>query len=189
MKRSNLILLSVLIVIFFFFLAFQLSVHRYVVKEEREEKEIVINRNVITEKRSILDFSKISVKHGIQVFFHQDSVIQLKVETLENLMPYVKTEVQDGKLVIEKIEKVKQKDTIKVFVSANKLEEINMGTGVHFETIGKVSGKDLKLEFNGDNTGNLELYYESVQCKTAPGCNVTLTGDTEEINFTTYHEK
>lgn len=189
MKRSNLILLSVLVVIIFFFLAFQLSVHRYVVKEEREEKAIVMNRNIITEKRSISNFSKISVSHGIKVFFKQDSTIELEVETLENLMPYIKTEVHDGKLVIEKVERIKQKDTIKVFISGNKLDEISVGTGVYFETIEKVSGKDLKLEFSSDSTGNLELYYESVQCKTAPGCTVKLTGDTEEVNFTTYHKK
>lgn len=183
MKKSNWILLGILCTIFLFFSAFQFSIHSYIRKGTSEEDIIKNDEEVVSEVRNISSFRKILVSHGIEVFYKQDSVVQIKVEAYKSLVPYIKTEVKNGELVIEKMEEKRTKDTVKVYVSNQQLDTLIVDSNAYFQTIGKISGKDLNLEFSGDSRGNLELSYDHVTCSATPGSKVKLKGDSKEINF------
>ncbi|WP_103070278.1 GIN domain-containing protein [Aquimarina sediminis] len=183
MKTSNKILLGILCAIIFFFSAFQFSIHGYVKKIASENNINEISNEIVSEVRSNLSFRKISVNDGIQVFFRQDTISQIKVEAPKNLLPYIKTEVKNKKLIISKTEKKKEKDTVRVFISNDKLDSLKVSSRGYFETVTIVSGKDLELEFSNNSKGRLELSYESVTCVAVSGAKVKLTGDSKKIDF------
>ncbi|WP_299261317.1 DUF2807 domain-containing protein [uncultured Aquimarina sp.] len=178
MKRSNLILLGVLGAIFLYFTVLQFSTHNYV-------RNGVIEKvgSVISKTRSTPNFRSIDVRDNIRVYFKQDSIKQVTIEAPENFIPHIKTKVNHGTLIIEKIKSINTDDTIKVFISNHHLDTVKVSSTAYFKTIGIVTGKELILEFKGESTGDLEVTYELVKCKTASNAKINLKGNSKEITF------
>ena len=180
MKKSNQIIFGAIGTVFIFTIAFQLSVNRYL-RSPETKKETVVS---ISEERTIGNFNKISISNGIEVYFTQDSIIHVKVEAPENDITSIETDVKHGVLLIKKNEKTNNADTVKVFVSSNQLRSVKASSGAYFETIGKVTGDELTLEFSSDTKANLNLSYTSVKCKAASGSQIKFKGNTSNIEFT-----
>ncbi len=179
MRKSNLILMIGLIILSFFFFAFQLIMHQYI--DEIDRKEVV--SEFVTEVRNVPYFRKISVSDGIVVFFQQDTIRELKIEASKNMMSYIKTEVRDTELIIEKAKDAKGKDTVKILVVNNQLEKLKVISNAYFETKGIISGKKIEIEFKDNSNGNLELSYDSVICKALSGSKVNIKGDSKQVDF------
>jgi len=180
MKKSNQIIISVLGAIFIFSIAFQLNVNRHL-RNDEFKKEAGTN---ISNERTVPNFNKITVRHGIEVFFTQDSITLVKVDAPENTLPTIITKVENGMLLIEKTQQTKNGAIVKVFVSNNQLHVLKVSSGAYFETIGEVVGSNLALEFSSDTRANLALSYQSVQCKAASGSQIKFKGNTSTIEFT-----
>ena len=180
MKKSNQIIFGALGAVFIFSIAFQLSVNRYL-RSPETKKETVLS---ISEERIVGNFNKISIKHNIEVYFTQDSITHVKVEAPENDITSIETDVINGELHINKDEKSKNNGTVKVFVSSNHISSVKVSSGAYFETIGKVTGNNLTLEFSSDTKAKLELSYTTVKCKAASGSQIKFKGNTSNIEFT-----
>ncbi len=180
MKKSNQIILGALSAIFIFSIAFQLNVNRHL-RNTPPKSKVIKN---LSEERAVGVFDKISVSHGIEVYFIQNSITQIKVVAPEAIMPFIKTEVKSGELIIEKIEQTKSKDIVKVSISNDQLRALKARSGAYFETIGEVTGENLVLEFSSDTKANLELSFQSIQCKAASGSQIKFKGNTSNIEFT-----
>ncbi|GAA4276628.1 GIN domain-containing protein [Aquimarina mytili] len=180
MKKSNLIVIVAISIMAIFFMAFQFSIHRYV---RNGAIENIDTSEFVSETRNVKRFKKMSLNHGITVFFIQDGVTDVQVKAPQNLMPYIKTEVKHEKLIIEKTKRTNSNDSIVVFVANNLLDSLKVSSGAYFETIGPVSGNDIKLQFNDDSKGNLALSYKIVKCNVDSDAKVKITGDSKEIDF------
>jgi len=182
MKKSNQIILAALGAVFIFSIAFQLKVNRYLRSSEPNNERM--SSISISEERAVTNFNRISVRDGIEVYFTQDSITSIKVEAQDNSISLVRTEIENGELLIRQNKKTTNRDTIKVFVSNKELDAVNASSGAYFETLGEVEGNNLVLEFSSDTRGNLELSYASVICKAASGSQVKFRGNTSNIEFT-----
>ncbi|WP_109301256.1 GIN domain-containing protein [Aquimarina sp. AU474] len=178
MKKSKLMILIALSVVLFFFLSFQLSIHRNIKKGAIPEDSAYIRKNIDVEH-----FTKINLDHYINVVFKQDSTQQILINAPENLMPYIDVQVLDNELTIKKTKRTSSEDSIVILITNNQLDQLVTNTGVSFETKGKVHGKNLQLEFGSNCTGRLELSYSSVMCKTAKNATIKITGNSNEIDF------
>ena len=180
MKKSNKIIFGALAAIFLFTIAFQLNVNRHLRSSEPKKE----TANSISEERTVDNFNKIFVSHNIEVYFTQDSITSVTIEAPENSMSLIRTDVTNGELLITKHEKTTNEVIIKVFISSNQLNAIKANSGAYFETLGEVTGKNLVLEFSSDTKANLELSFQSIQCKAASGSQVKFKGNTSNIEFT-----
>jgi len=178
MKRSNLILLGVLGAIFLYFTTLQFSTHNYVRKGVIQDSGAIIS-----ETRMVADFRSVHIKDKMKVYFKQDSISKITVEAPENFMPHIKTIVNQETLMIEKTRSMNMNDTIKVFISNHHLDTVKIGSSAYFKTVGLVTGKELILEFRDESTGDLEVTYEMITCKTRSDATIKLTGNSKEINF------
>ncbi|WP_422079666.1 GIN domain-containing protein [Ulvibacterium sp.] len=178
MKRSNLILLGALGAIFVFMTALQVRMKGYVKGEVQRDYG-----NFVKSTREVSEFKAIAVSDGIKVEFEQTPKTTITIEARENLMSFVRTEIIEETLIIEKAKKMRGKDSVKVFVSNAQLDSLRVSSGSSFTTLGMVSGGDLKLVFRGESEGDLELNYESVQCSFSSDSEVNLTGDSKKIKF------
>ena len=75
------------------------------------------NKNVITQTRSLDDFTMIDVYNDIDVYFLNSNKKEVKVETDENLQNTVNTSVKNGILSINLNNKISRKKALKVFIS------------------------------------------------------------------------
>lgn len=57
--------------------------------------------DIITERRDVGLFTELTAYDNVNVIFVQDSLTYLEVDAGENLLPLIKTEIRDGKLVVE----------------------------------------------------------------------------------------
>ncbi len=179
MKKSNLVLVIALVLLAFFFFAFQAIMHDYIDKVDRRK----VVSNFEEEVRSVSAFKSMYIYQNAFIFFEQDSVAKIKVKAPEGFMSYVKTEVRGDTLIIANTKEIREKDSVKIFISNPVLVEINMNSGTSLETIGQISGTNLKLQFSNESNGVLDLSYQSVTCKAESGSKVKIKGDSKNINF------
>ncbi|MEL6916577.1 MAG: DUF2807 domain-containing protein [Bacteroidota bacterium] len=179
MKKSNLILIGTGIALLIFFFAFQLSLHSNI-----ERNEIKVDGDLVaSEIRSVSRFKKLNIEKGIKVFLKQDSIISLSITAPKNWLPHIKTQVQDDELIIEKTKHTQNKDSVIVFISMETLNQVNVNSGGGLETVGRVNGSHLELNFEEESKGNLELSYASIKCNLASGSKVKISGNSNEIDI------
>ncbi len=177
MKRSNLILLGALAAIFFFMTALQVRMNGYVKEEVLRDYG-----NFVDDARTLPKFENIAVTDGIKVFFDQNDTSSIQVEAREELLDFITTKVVDETLVIEKTKRMREKDSVSVFISNPKLDSLNVNSA-SFYTKGLVMGNVLKMVFSDGADGNLELTYELLECSFSESSNVSLTGNSKKMNF------
>ncbi|WP_347925178.1 DUF2807 domain-containing protein [Pontimicrobium sp. SW4] len=180
MKKSNQIILSALGAIFIFSIAFQLRVNRHLHSSKYKKETVTYS----TEKRTVANFNKISLSHGIEVYFTQDSISQIKIEAQEKVIQEVITKTKNETLIIEMAKQKRENHIVKVYIYNDALISLKVDSGAYFETQGKVTGDNLDLEFSSDTRANLDLSFQSVQCKAASGSQIKFKGNTSNIEFT-----
>ena len=178
MKRSNLILLCVLGAIFFFMTALQIRMNGYVKEEVGRDYG-----NYINDIRPLSEFKKITVNDGIKVVFKQGPKTGVSVKGRRNLMSFIKTEIVNGTLIIEKTKRMRKGDSVSVFISNPILDSLSVGSGASFISEGMVSGNTLKLIFKGESEGKLELGYELLECSFSMDSKVVLAGSSKKTIF------
>lgn len=179
MKKSKLIVWASLLPIAFFFLSFQWSMHQYMKKVPANKK----NEPFVSQTREVGHFNQLSVGEGIQLFFKQDSLSILRVEAPENELPYLLERLEGTKLFLELSGGDRSAAGVKVYLNNAQLTQLTVSKGGSFKTLDTLSGQHLKLRFDDNSSGILQLSYKSVKCEVAPGAKVQLTGNSEQIDF------
>tara|TARA_B110000037_G_C17001263_1_gene457324 strand:+ start:312 stop:593 length:282 start_codon:yes stop_codon:yes gene_type:complete len=59
------------------------------------------NGSIVTEDRTVDEFSRLKVSGSFRVVLTSDRTKELSIKTDENLMDYIITEVKDGSLIIK----------------------------------------------------------------------------------------
>lgn len=104
--------------------------------------------NIVTEKRDVTGFSAIDVSNVFVVEVTSQSEFSVEVEADDNLLPLIKTEVQNGRLEISAEKKIKSKSPIKVRIGAPNIEKLN-ASGASRTTISNISGTAINLDISG----------------------------------------
>ncbi len=115
---------------------------------------------VVTVDRSVPDFTEIELFNSIDLVLTQDSVNKLSIEAGQNLIPDIRTEVNNGKLQIKNTNKFNflrsYKKKITVYASCKKLLQLT------YRGAGNIRSSNTLTDsvFNFDchkGTGNVEL--------------------------------
>jgi hypothetical protein len=120
------------------------------------------NGNIQSETREVRDFKAVDVSGIFQVEIVAQKDFDVRVEADENLLPYIKTEVNDGVLEISTTKRIKSSSGLKVRISAPDINKLEVSG------VAKVSVADLK-------NNNLEL-------ETSGASKVNLAGETEKLS-------
>ncbi len=179
MKKSNLVLIIAVVLLAFFFFAFQKIMHDYIDKVDRNKVNLAVKEEV----RDVSGFKNIYNEEGAYIYFIQDSITQLKIKAPENLLPFVKIKISGDTLRIENAKEIRKRDSVQIFIHNSVLEGVVMHSGTAFETMGQVSGKDLNLLFSNESYGALDLSYESVRSKAKSGAKVNIKGNSNQVDF------
>ena len=179
MKKSNLVLIIAVVLLAFFFFAFQKIMHDYIDKVDRNKVNLAVKEEV----RNISVFRNIYNEEGAYIYFIQDSLTQLKIKAPENLLSFVKVKMSGDTLRIENTKEIRKRDSVRIFIHNPILEGVEMHSGTTFETLKQVSGKDLRLLFRNESYGVLDLSYESVRSKATSGAKVNIKGNSNQVDF------
>lgn len=108
------------------------------------------NGNIKKETREVSGFTGVSLSGNMNVQLAYGTSNSITVEGDENLLPYIKTKVEDGNLVVKSKDKVglKSRNKLMVYVSLTKL------TGLRVSGSGNISGTG---DFNNDGKTNISV--------------------------------
>jgi hypothetical protein len=112
------------------------------------------NGNVQSETREVRDFKAVDVSGVFQVEIVAQKDFDVRVEADENLLQYIKTEVNGGVLEISTSKRIKSSSGLKVRISAPDINKLEV-SGVAKVTVSDLKNNGLELETSGASKVNL----------------------------------
>jgi len=147
------------------------------------KKTVHGNGNITTQQRNVDHADKIKSAGSFDINIVQGSTASVKVEADENLMEYIVTKNEGDDLVIKAREgyNLQSDEPIKITVTTNELEELEVAGSGNVKGDGKFTGRDhLKISVAG--TGNVDLAVNTprIESHIAGTGNITLAGETKD---------
>ncbi|MEQ3691782.1 MAG: head GIN domain-containing protein [Flavobacterium sp.] len=135
--------------------------------------------NVITEKRNInQEFTKITASTGVNVIVEQGSPTEVEVETDDNLIEYVVTEVENGTLKVKIEGNINLMTTINVRVKTKSISSLESSSGSSITSKNILNGTSIALKSSSGSEIDVELEYENVNCESTSGSDLKVSGKT-----------
>lgn len=133
--------------------------------------------NVITEKRNIRQkFTKISASTGVNVILEQGSPTMVEVETDDNLIEHVVTEVENGTLIVKIDGNINMMSTINVRVKTETISSLESSSGSSITSKNTLNGSSIALKSSSGSEIEVDLEYENVSCESTSGSEIKTSG-------------
>lgn len=148
-------------------------------------KTVKGNGNMTSENRSFTDLSRIKIRGGINVEV-VPGTSSLKVEADENLLRYIETKEENGWILIKTKDRtnLKSNHPIKVYISTDRIRDINIAGSGYVKGDGKFSGSDrLNIEVAGSGDVQLTVNTPAVNVDLRGSGSVSLSGETRNANI------
>ncbi len=139
---------------------------------------------VVPETRSLEGFSEIELNGLLSADFRQiksSEVNKVVVKAQENLIPLIKSTVEDGLLVLEISESIHTERDIEVEIYGVNLRSITMNGSGDFKNDSRLKIDKLYLENNGSGNLNLNTNSQDVQVELNGSGDVNLEGNTDYL--------
>jgi hypothetical protein len=137
------------------------------------------------EARKIDDFSEIEVSHGINVYLTMGNTNHLEVETNEELMDKLVTEVRGDKLKIYFEGTFIWAKTANVYLEARTIYKISASGGSDVKGENELKTENLELRASGGSDIRLEVDVEDLEVEVSGGADVELIGEATYIEANT----
>ena len=143
------------------------------------------NGKVTTEVREIGSFDEIILEGVFNVYLLQKEKESVRVETDENLLPFIVTEVENNVLTIKmkdnsEIEKMKKINIYITLVDINNLETKGVGL---INCMGQLKLKNIDLSLNGVGATHLNLICDTLNVKSELVGSLHLIGEGESLKI------
>jgi len=140
---------------------------------------------VDTEIRNIRSFSEIEVGSGIDVYLTMGNNTNLEVETSEDLMEKLVTEVRGGKLKIYFEGNVYWVRTANVYVQVEEIKRINASGGSDVKGEDEISSEELRLHASGGSDIRLRVDVAELDVEVSGGADIELMGTANYLEAST----
>jgi hypothetical protein len=140
--------------------------------------------NVKEESRNVGDFSSVSVAQGIHATINVGGKTSVTVSADDNLLPLVRTEVKDGRLMVGLNEKrVSSSHDISVNIATRELKAVS-GSGGSSITVEGTTGDTFEADGSGGSVINInKVSSEQVKVATSGGSRVNLAGNSKQLQI------
>ena len=132
--------------------------------------------NQASEDRKVGDFSRISVSGSYKVILKQDSSMSLKLTGDDNLLKYIKTVVEGGRLRIYSKRSLCNSGQMTINVGVRNLDEIKASGAVEVESDGKLHTQDFRIKLSGVTKVTLDLNAANVNTNGSGATELNLKG-------------
>lgn len=132
--------------------------------------------HIVSEDRKVSDFVKIEVDGAYKVILKQDSTLGINISADDNLMRYIHTDVNNGRLRIHSRKSFCNTGDLVIHIGVHNIEEIRASGAVEVESDGKVTTKDMAFHLTGASKVNMDLNADRVFTKGSGAIEVSLKG-------------
>ncbi|MCJ8210911.1 DUF2807 domain-containing protein [Mucilaginibacter sp. RS28] len=137
-----------------------------------------------SQSRKLGAFSRIDIEGGYDVTLKQDSSMSLTLSGDDNLLQYVKSEVNGNALQIRTTKNVCGKSPLKLVIGFKNIDELNTAGGIELHGDGKFNVQNLKLTFAGATKAKLDINAATVETNGSGATDLTLSGQASSHKVT-----
>lgn len=140
------------------------------------------NGNVISEERPVTsNFTEVRGSSGLDVYLTHGETPQIIVEADENLLPYIETEIEGGKLKISTSGNIGRSTAKKVFVTFTELNRIEASSGAEVVTNSVVESQNLSLRSSSGADLEVSVFSENLIAKASSGAEMVISGKASNL--------
>jgi hypothetical protein len=136
-----------------------------------------------SEDRKVSDFSRISISGGYKVILKQDSSFSLKITGDDNLLKYIKTEVDGDKLRIFSKKSFCNTGEIVINIGVKNLDGVKASGAVEVESDGQIHTHDLHFDLSGATKITMDLNAANVTTSGSGSTELDLKGQATSHNI------
>ncbi|HEY2580262.1 MAG TPA: head GIN domain-containing protein [Mucilaginibacter sp.] len=129
-----------------------------------------------SETRNVGHFSRIEISGGYRIVLKQDSSFSLKITADDNLLKYIKTDIDGSGLRIHSNRNMCNSGQITVNIGVANLDEIKASGGVEVESDGKINTKDIAFKLSGATKITMDLNAANVTTRGSGSTELNLKG-------------
>lgn len=141
------------------------------------------NGTVVTETREVAPFDKIRVDGAFEVEIEQGKSSLLLIESDENIIPLIDSEVVDGVLAVENREAIGNASVLKLKIQSPKFSQINLAGASNLKSVSKISSDKLSLSGAGACKVDLEFSGNELSVDMNGACKVKLAGKARNLSL------
>lgn len=132
---------------------------------------------VVTEKRNLSNFDKVTVANGLECEIVQSDNFEVIVEADDNLIQDIKTKVENNTLVIySEYNSYINVTSKKVTVRLPKVLSLETSSGASLKSINVLTGEDIKIKSSSGSSIEAEVESDKVTLEATSGSDQQLTG-------------
>jgi hypothetical protein len=139
------------------------------------------NGKVVKEERKVSDFKGVSVNNGINLLLSQGAAEKVAVESDENILPYIITDVRDGVLRIGVKGNINNTKRMNVYVTVKEINSLEAGSGSKIKTENKIQSGDLKVSSSSGSNMVAEFSFSNLDVSVSSGSSVVISGSARSI--------
>lgn len=146
-------------------------------------KTINGNGKITTAERNLSEFKKITCAGNYDVKLTQGTQASIKIETDENILPYIVTNVDGDELKIHSKEDVnlRPSEKTKLYITTNRLEAFKLTGSGDVSTTNKFNGGDyLDLDISGSGNMHFDVNTPRIESSISGTGDIYLTGETKD---------
>ncbi len=175
MKKSNIILLSALIVVLL-----SITISMIYIRSALYEEVEKGDGNIQKESRHVLPFKNLEVRGNLTVHFVQDTVTGLIVEADSNLLEHINTDVENDRMIISHNKGIRARN-LKVHIMQEYLDEVKLNGGSRFLAEKPVKFGDIDLIANGGARFEIAGEFEKMNLELNAGSFARLSGQVKDF--------
>lgn len=138
------------------------------------------NGTVVQEERGLEDFSSITIEGSYTIELEQGAP-GLTIETDENLLPLIQTEVKRNTLRLSNTKNIKGSDGVIIRIRYPELEKLEVGGAAQITNTGTMQARNLEIEVRGAAMVELELEAKKLELDLSGASSVTFKGTARQL--------
>lgn len=140
------------------------------------------NGNVITEEREVTeDFTEVRGSSGLDVYLTKGNENKIVVEADENLLQYIETNIEEGKLHVSTSENIGRSTAKKVYVTYKQLNNIEASSGAEVVGNSVIESQTLSLKSSSGAELKVEVFAQDLTAKTSSGADLNVSGKASSL--------
>lgn len=138
------------------------------------------NGTIVTERRMVEDFGQVKIGGGFEVLLINGEVPFVEINTDENLLDFIDTEVRQGNLIVTQQKKLLSKKKIKLIVHYVHLNKIRVMGAAYLSNEEYLEEDDLEIRMDGAGIIDLKLRGDRLKVVLSGAGMVKLAGEVLE---------
>lgn len=138
---------------------------------------------IVTEKRNVSAFSKLSASSGLNVEVRKGSTHDVTVEADDNIIGLIETTVEDGRLILKIKDHTNLSDTYtSIFLTVPQLSEIKASSGSNVEVKDQLTYSGV-ISFDASSAGHITTSVDAptISAEASSGAELEISGRTKDF--------